>query len=185
VRHEVETNYRGRDRGNPWQSLAEHLIQEACQRQGIARDQLTIHSDRGTPTRSTHVAQLLADLGVTQTHSRPRVSNDNPYSEARFKTLKYHATFPERFGSLRDAREYLRGFFDWYNHHHRHGGIGWMTPRAARTGEAKGMWEKRQATLQKAYEKHPERFVKGMPLPPALPDKVRINKPVSGREEAA
>jgi len=166
-------------------SWAEQLIREACEKQKINRDCLTIHSDRGSPMRSMCVAELLAELGVTKTHSRPRVSNDNPYSESQFKTLKYHATFPERFGSLEDARSYLRKFFDWYNHRHRHSGIGLMTPESVHTGEAKLRWKKRQDVLRKAYERYPERFVRGVPLPPLLPKAAWINKPNSKQEEAA
>jgi len=164
---------------------AERLIREACEKQQIVRKSLTIHSDRGSPMRSMCVAQLLAELGVTKTHSRPRVSNDNPYSESQFKTLKYHSTFPNRFGSLEDAQSYLREFFDWYNNHHRHSGIGLMTPGSVHTGEAEILWEKRENVLRDAFAKHPERFVRGVPLPPSIPKEAWINKPISRQVEAA
>ena len=140
---------------------------------------MTVHADRGKAMKSQAVAQLLADLGVTKTHSRPYVSNDNPYSEAQFKTLKYHCIFPGQFGSLEDARGYLRVFFEWYNNGHRHAGIGWMTPADTHTGRAKELWEKRKRTLMEAYARHPERFVSGVPMPPDLPAEVWINKPLA------
>ena len=157
--------------------LAERLIDQTCSKQAIKRDQLTIHADRGTSMRSKTVAQLLADLGVTRTHSRPYVSDDNPYSETQFKTLKYHYSFPGRFGSLEDARNYLRLFFDWYNNDHRHSGIGLMAPVDVHTGRSNEIIRKRQETLAEAYTRHPERFVKGIPSPPQLPKEVWINKP--------
>ena len=157
--------------------LAKSLIEETCAKQGIARDQLTIHADRGSSMNSGTVAQLLIELGVAKTHSRPYVSNDNPYSEAQFKTLKYHYSFPGRFGSLPDARNYLRSFFDWYNNEHKHNGIGLMTPVDVHTGKARGIIKMRQETLCEAYKKHPERFVGGIPSPPKLPAQVWINDP--------
>ena len=158
-------------------SLAERLIMETCEKQGIAKEQLTIHADRGTSMRSKLVAQLMADLGITKTHSRPYTSNDNPYSEAQFKTLKYHRTFPRSFGCIEDAQAYLRGFFEWYNQGHRHSGIGYVTPESLHTGQAHAIREERCAVLAKAYTNHPERFVKGLPLPPRIPAEVWINKP--------
>ena len=158
-------------------SLAKRLIKETCQKHGIARHQLTVHADRGSAMKSKPVAQLLADLGITKTHSRPHVSNDNPYSEAQFKTLKYHCAFPGRFGSPEDARFFLRPFFDWYNNQHKHAGIGWLTPADVHAGRAKEVLERRSRTLAEAYERHPERFVKGLPRPAELPSEVWINKP--------
>ena len=158
-------------------SLAERLIMETCEKQEIARDQLTIHADRGTSMKSKLVAQLMADLGITKTHSRPHTSNDNPYSEAQFKTLKYHRTFPKSFGCIEDAQTYLRGFFEWYNHQHRHSGIGYVTPESLHTGRAHDIRETRCRILRSAFEKHPERFVKGIPLPPRIPEAAWINKP--------
>ena len=157
--------------------LAERLIQDTCLKQQIDPDQLTLHADRGTSMRSKLVAQLLADMGVTKSHSRPHTSNDNPYSEAQFKTLKYHHTFPKSFGCIEDAQSFLRGFFSWYNHQHKHSGIGYMTPESLHTGEAHKIREKRCLTLQQAYRKHPERFVSGLPQPPDIPVAAWINKP--------
>jgi putative transposase len=162
--------------------LAERLIQQTCENQGIERDQLTIHADRGTSMRSKLVAQLLADLGVTKSHSRPHTSNDNPYSEAQFKTLKYHHTFPKSFGCIEDAQNFLRGFFDWYNRQHKHSGIGYVSPESLHTGQAHHIRNKRCTVLHSAYEKHPERFVKGIPQPPKIPEAAWINKP---QEKAA
>ena len=158
-------------------SLAERLIMETCEKQDIARGRLTIHADRGTSMKSKLVAQLMADLGITKTHSRPHTSNDNPYSEAQFKTLKYHHTFPKSFGCIEDAQIFLRGFFEWYNGQHRHSGIGYVTPESLHTGRAHDIRKKRCLVLHSAFEKHPERFVKGIPLPPRIPEAAWINKP--------
>jgi len=163
-------------------ALAERLIQESCEMQGIHRDQLTIHADRGTAMRSKLVAQLLADLGITKSHSRPYTSTDNPYSEAQFKTLKYHRSFPKSFGCIEDAQAFLRGFFAWYNRQHRHSGIGYVTPESLHTGQAHEIRQKRSAVLRAAYAKHPERFVRGVPQPPKIPAAAWINKP---QEDAA
>lgn len=157
--------------------LAETLIAETCAKQGIEREQLTLHADRGSSMRSKLVAQLLADLGVTKTHSRPYTANDNPYSEAQFKTMKYRPDFPDRFGSVLDARTWARPFFDWYNHHHRHSSLGLMAPALVHYGQAPAVQLKRQQILQRAYATHPERFVRGLPTPPPLPTEVWINKP--------
>ena len=158
-------------------TLAERLILETCEKQGIEKDPLTIHADRGTSMKSKLVAQLMADLGITKTHSRPHTSNDNPYSEAQFKTLKYHHTFPKSFGCIEDAQTYLRGFFEWYNQVHKHSGIGYLTPHSLHSGQAHGIREKRCHVLAQAYQKHPERFVKGLPQPPQIPAAAWINKP--------
>jgi len=157
--------------------LAEELIAESCFKQGIARDELTLHADRGTSMTSKTVAQLLLDLGVAKTHSRPHTSNDNPYSEAQFKTMKYRPGYPDRFGSLQDARTWARNFFRWYNHDHRHSGLGLMTPVAVHTGQTEELTATRRKTLQAAYRQHPERFVNGVPQPLPLPQTVWINKP--------
>jgi putative transposase len=157
--------------------LAEQLIAESCAKQGIEPGQLTVHADRGSSMRSKTVALLLADLGVTKTHSRPYVSNDNPYSESQFKTLKYRPGFPERFGSLVDARNWARPFFRWYNHEHRHSSLGLMTPATVHYGQAEALRAQRQQVLLEAYTAHPERFVRGRPTPPPLPKEVWINKP--------
>lgn len=158
-------------------TLAVELIRQSCQREGIGRDELTVHADRGSSMRSKPVAFLLADLGVTKTHSRPYTSTDNPYSEAHFKTLKYQPDFPERFGSRADARTFLRGFFDWYNHAHRHSGIGLVTPAQRHSGEDQIVYQERQTVLAAFYQEHPERFVRGVPTPPELPGEVWINRP--------
>ena len=157
--------------------LAERLIATTCARQGIVRDQLTIHADRGTSMTSKPVAFLLADLGVTKTHSRPHVSNDNPYSEAQFKTLKYRPDFPERFGSIEDARAHSTDFFPWYNTEHRHSGLGLHTPHDVHFGLAAAKREARALVLAAAYAATPARFVRGAPTPPRLPDAVWINPP--------
>jgi putative transposase len=157
--------------------LAEAFIAETCTKEGICPDQLTLHADRGSAMTSKTVAQLLADLGVTKTHSRPQVSNDNPYSESQFKTLKYRPDFPAQFGSLADARLWAHPFFQWYNHEHHHSGIGLLTPAAVHYGQAAETIAARQEVLLAAYEAHPERFVRGTPKPPALPAAVWINPP--------
>jgi len=159
-------------------SLAERLIAEACKRQGIKPGQLTLHADRGSSMTSKPVAFLMADLGVTKTHSRPHVSNDNPFSESQFKTLKYQPAFPSRFGSYEDAREHCRVFFPWYNNEHRHAGLGMLTPYDVHHGLAELRLEERAAVLARAYQEHPERFPRGLPTPGQLPSEVWINKPV-------
>jgi putative transposase len=157
--------------------LAEALIAQAIEQQQITREQLTIHADRGIPMRSKPVAFLLADLGVTKTHSRPYTSTDNPYSEAHFKTLKYRPEFPDRFQTIEQAREFCRAFFDWYNHQHRHSGIGLMTPAAVHYGHAPDRHAARARVLHAAFAARPERFVHGIPTPPELPAAAWINKP--------
>jgi putative transposase len=159
-------------------SLAEDLIAETCLRQGIAPGQLTIHADRGSSMTSQPVAQLLADLGVTKTHSRPHVSNDNPYSESAFKTLKYRPDFPERFGSIEDARSFCGAFFDWYNNEHHHSGIAMLTPASVHYRSAGQLLQARAVTLVGAYMSHPERFVKGIPKIKTVPREVWINRPL-------
>jgi len=158
-------------------ALAERLIAETVEKEGIVPGQLTIHADRGTSMRSKPVALLLADLGVERTHSRPHVSNDNPFSESQFRTLKYRPTFPDRFGSLEDARAFCREFFPWYNTQHRHSGIGLLTPADVHHGRAAEVTAARAITLARAYETHPERFVRRPPTPPAVPTAVWINPP--------
>lgn len=157
--------------------LASALIEETCDKHGIARDTLTLHSDRGSPMRAKTTAELLVDLGVASSFSRPRVSNDNPFSEAQFKTLKYRPDFPERFDVIEQARTHLRGFFAWYNDEHRHSGIGFMTPAAVHFGRSRAIDENRRRILQAAYAAHPERFKGRLPTPPALPEIVGINLP--------
>jgi putative transposase len=158
-------------------ALAKKLIAATIAKEGIVPGQLTIHADRGSSMTSKDVALLMADLGVTKTHSRPHVSNDNPFSESHFKTIKYRPDFPERFGSLEDARAFCARFFEWYNNHHRHSGIGWMTPADVHHGRATRLRDERARTLDAAYRLHPERFVRKPPTPPELPTAVWINPP--------
>ena len=158
-------------------ALAKRLIQETCEKQYIAEGQLCIHADRGSSMKSKVVANLLADLGVTKTHSRPYVSNDNPYSESQFKTLKYCPGFPERFGSIQDAREFCRKFFTWYNTVHKHSGIGLMTPEQVHYGQAQHILNHRAKVLESAFKEHEKRFKGKMPKPLPLPEAAWINKP--------
>jgi putative transposase len=157
--------------------IAEALIAQAVEQQRIAPDQLTVHADRGAPMRSKPVAFLLAELGITKTHSRPYTSTDNPYSEAHFKTLKYRPGFPARFDSIEHARAFCRAFMGWYNHQHRHSGIGLMTPAAVHYGQAPQLQAARARVLDTAYRAHPERFVRKPPRPLPLPTAAWINKP--------
>lgn len=159
--------------------LARRLIKETAERQGIAEGELTIHADRGSSMRSKPVALLLSDLGITKTHSRPHVSNDNPFSEAQFKTLKYRPDFPDRFGSIEEARAFCQDFFRWYNDVHRHSGIGLLPPRDVHYGLAEERSLERARVLEAAYEANPERFPRGLPQPPAVPEAVWINKPAA------
>jgi len=157
--------------------LAKRLIRQSVENQNVCEEQLTIHSDRGPSMASHTVAQLLASLGVTKSHSRPHVSNDNPFSESQFKTMKYRPEFPERFGSHEDALGYCRSFFKWYNDEHYHSGIGMLTPASLHYGLAHQIIDSRQQVLLDAYENHPERFVRGCPKPQQVPDAVWINPP--------
>lgn len=160
--------------------LAEQLIAETCAKQGVQRAQLTLHADNGSPMIAKTVAILLADLGVAKSHSRPHVSNDNPYSEAQFKTLKYRPDYPDRFGSLADARSWGRAFFNWYNNRHPHIGLGLLTPADVHAGRAETVRQQRQVVLAQAFHAHPERFVQGAPHPAELPAAAWINPPQSG-----
>jgi len=157
--------------------LAKEFIEDAILTQGITRDTLTIHADRGGAMRSKPVSQLMVDLGVTRSHSRPHVSNDNPFSEAAFKTLKYCPTFPPRFGCLEDARVFCEEFFTYYNHEHRHSGIGLHTPASVHYGTHLEIREQRQVTLNAAYEANPIRFRRLAPRAPSIPELVWINPP--------
>lgn len=157
--------------------LAEAFIADCFARHGVQRDQLTLHADRGTSMTSKPVAQLLVDLGVARSHSRPHVSNDNPYSEANFKTLKYCPAFPGRFGSIADARAFCADFFEHYNHVHRHAGIGLHTPASVHYGTAPQIRAQRAATLDAAYAANPARFNHRRPTPPRLPTIAWINEP--------
>jgi putative transposase len=157
--------------------LAKRLIGETCRRFHIPEGQLTIHADRGSSMTSKPVAFLLADLGVTKTHSRPHVSDDNPFSESQFRTMKYRPEFPDRFGSIQDGRAFCQHFFPWYNDEHHHSGIGLLTPATVHFGLADQAQIQRQAVLSAAYQNHPERFVRRHPTPFAIPKEVWINKP--------
>ena len=158
--------------------LAERLIAQTCERQGIEQGQLTLHADRGPSMRSKDVALLLSDLGVTKTHSRPYTSTDNPYSESQFKTMKYRPEFPDRFGCIQDARHFGIPFFGWYNNEHRHSGLAMLTPHDVHHGLAEERLAERARVLAAAYAAHPERFPHGPPMLSRLPQAVWINKPV-------
>jgi putative transposase len=164
--------------------LAKQLIEESCEKQKIGPGQLTIHADRGSSMTSKSVALLLSDLGVVKTHGRPPVSDDNPYSESHFKTLKYRPGFPDRFGSIEEARLFCVEFFPWYNHEHHHSGLNLMTPATVHHGQAEELRSRRQSVLDAAYQAHPERFVKRPPQHPSLPEAVWINPPVSDQGKA-
>ena len=159
--------------------LAKRLISETIRKQEADPRRLTIHADRGSSMKSKCVALLLSDLGVTKTHSRPHVSNDNPFSESQFKTMKYRPEFPNRFGSIEDARAFCVNFFRWYNTEHHHSGIALMTPETVHYGMAESVIVKRNVTLERAYQQHPERFVRKQPESPQLPDAVWINPPAA------
>ena len=162
--------------------LAERLIRETVLQEGVARDQLTIHSDRGPSMRSQTVAQLLASLGITKSHSRPHVSNDNPFSESQFKTLKYCPQFPDRFASYDQAIDFCSTFFLWQNFEHHHWGLGLLTPATVHHGQADSVLAARQTVLDAAYAAHPDRFVRQPPQPLKLPSEVWINPPADGPE---
>lgn len=157
--------------------VAQHLITQAVGQQDVEPGELTLHADRGSSMTAKPLAFLLADLGVTKTHSRPYTSSDNPYSEAHFKTLKYRPGFPQRFDSIEQARAFVRDFFDWYNHHHRHSSLGLHTPADVHYARAEAVREGRQRVLAVAYQAHPERFVHGRPRAPKLPKAAWINPP--------
>jgi putative transposase len=157
--------------------LAKLLIEETCIRQGIEEDQLTLHADRGSSMKSIAVGQLLADLGVTKTHSRPHISNDNPYSESLFKTLKYRPEFPELFGSIEDARLFCVDFFEWYNTSHKHSGIAMLRPENVHYDNIEEIVSKRQIVMNEVYKKHSQRFVKGITIIKKPDAQVWINKP--------
>ncbi len=164
--------------------LAEQLIAETCAKEGVERAQLTIHADNGGPMIAKSVTILLADLGVAKSHSRPHVPNDNPYSEAQFKTLKYRPDYPDRFGSLVEARLWARRFFAWYNEQHHHTGLGLLTPANVHAGQGEAVRQERQAVLQQAFQAHPDRFVHGAPQPDKLPPAAWINPPKSSPDQS-
>jgi putative transposase len=157
--------------------LAEQFLADACLREGIAAKQLTVHADRGPAMISQTVADTLDELEVARSHSRPSVSNDNPFSEAAFKTLKYGSAYPDRFASLQEAEDWVRRFVDWYNEEHHHSGIGFLTPNQHHRGEGAVITAQRQAALDAAYAAHPERFVRGRPQAPRIPMAAWINPP--------
>ena len=163
--------------------LAKQLLAESYRKQGIDQAQLTLHADRGSPMICKTLGQLLIDLGVSKSHARPHTPNDNPFSEAQFKTMKYRPDYPARFGSIAEARLWARAFFHWYNNEHHHSGLGLMTPAAVHYGQAATLIAQRQATLKSAYAAHPERFVKGLPKPPQVPTAVWINPPHSDEQD--
>lgn len=163
--------------------LAQHLIAETCDKQGIAEEQLTLHADRGRAMRAKPVQQLLRDLGVRESHSRPGTPTDNPYSEAQFKTLKYCPDYPLQFSGLQEARRWVGGFVQWYNHEHHHTGLALMTPATVHHGQVADVQEQRQRVLDGAYAAHPERFVRGRPVTPTPPQEVWINPPVTDQPE--
>lgn len=165
-------------------SLAKKLIRESCDKHRIEPDQLTLHADRGSSMKSKAVALLLSDLGITKSHSRPYVSDDNPFSEAQFKTLKYRPGFPERFGSIQDAKAFCRTFFDWYNNIHYHSGLNWLTPATVHYGQTGPILERRQHALDRARQKHPERFVNVHRKIAGPPDNVWINPPAKSQAVA-
>lgn len=164
-------------------SLGKRLIEESLERQQVDPQQLVLHADRGTQMVAQPVVQLCAKLGVTRSHSRPRVSNDNPYSESQFATAKQHPTFPKYFGGLVGALEWGREFFPWYNHEHHHGGLAYLTPAQVHEGRVQEVLAQRQAALDRAYQEHPERFVRGVPEVPRPPRAVWINPPANERAE--
>jgi putative transposase len=159
--------------------LAKRFLEETIGKHPIPPGQLNVHADRGRVMISKPVAFLLADLGVAKTHSRPYVSDDNPYSESQFRTLKYRPEFPDRFGSIQDARAFCQQFFAWYNEQHRHSGLGLLTPAMVHFGQAESVLAQRQTVLDAAYQAHPDRFVRRPPKPLPLPKEVWINKPLS------
>jgi putative transposase len=158
--------------------LAKQFIEETIRKHQVPAGQLNIHADRGRVMISKPVAFLMADLGVTKTHSRPYVSDDNPYSESQFRTMKYRPDFPDRFGCIQDSRAFCQQFFQWYNQEHRHSGIGLLTPAMVHFGETQAVLAQRQVVLNAAYQAHPDRFVRRPPKPNPLPSEVWINKPV-------
>ena len=166
-------------------ALAHKLISETCAREGIVAGQLTLHADRGASMKSKPVALLLADLGVTKTHSRPHVSDDNPFSESNFKTLKYRPGFPERFGEIEDARGFSVDFFTWYNHEHHHSGLAMLTPADVHFERVEQRVVERQAVLDQAFNVHPERFPHGRPTARQPAREVWINKPKATDLDAA
>lgn len=156
--------------------LAHQLIEETYAKQQIGREELTLHADRGAQMTSKTVSQLLMDLAVAQSHSRPRTSNDNAFSEAHFKTLKYRPDYPSYFASVEDARQWARATMEWYHHEHHHESLGWMTPYQVHHGQVERVTQVRQQALEEAYARHPERFVRGEVNAPRPPEVVYLNR---------
>ena len=165
--------------------LFKELFEDTVLKHQVPPGQLTLHADRGGPMKAKATAQLLADLGVTKSHSRPQTSNDNPFSESHFKTLKYQPRFPKRFGCIEDAREFCRAFFRWYNQDYHHVGLGLMTPDQVHYGQVNCVHAARQRTLNSAFQANPERFVNKPPVPPDKPTAVWINPPQRKAEPAS
>lgn len=159
--------------------LARQLIAETAHKQGIQAEQLTLHADNGAPMTGKPLSQLLTDLGISKSHSRPHTSDDNPFSEAQFKTMKYRPDYPDRFAHLNEARQWVRTFFDWYNCQHYHSGLNLMTPASVHYGEADVVQQQRQLVMRAAYDAHPNRFAQGEPIVKGVPAAVYINPPTS------
>jgi putative transposase len=159
------------------------LFDDTIEKHAVAPGRLTLHADRGGPMKAKLTVQLLADLGVTRSHGRPYTSSDNPFSESHFKTLKYRPEFPQRFGCIEDAKAFCRRFFSWYNQDHHHAGIGLMTPDQVHYGQANAVHDARQDTLDDAFRKHPERFVRNPPQPPRKPTATWINQPMKSQQQ--
>lgn len=157
--------------------LAKQLIAESARKQGIQPDQLTLHADNGSPMKGKPLNQLLLDLGITKSHSRPHTSDDNPFSEAQFKTMKYRPDYPDRFSSMDEARRWARAFFTWYNQQHDHSGLNLMTPASVHFREADAIRQQRQSVMTAAFAARPERFIRGLPVVKGAPSAVYINPP--------
>lgn len=163
--------------------LAKELVTQTCEKYGVDTSGLTVHADRGSSMTSRTLTLLLADLDIVRSHSRPRVSNDNPYSESQFKTLKYRPEFPDHFDTIEEARRFCRKFFAWYNADHKHSGIGYLSPATVYFGQAEEVHAARGQVLDAAYAAHPERFVNRRPIPPPLPKPAGINYKPDGQDQ--
>lgn len=159
--------------------LAKQLIAETARKQGIQPEQLTLHADNGSPMKGKPLSQLLVDLGISKSHNRPHTSNDNPFSEAQFKTMKYRPDYPNRFADINEAKTWARVFFDWYNQRHYHSGLNLMTPASVHYGQAEAVQQQRQEVMAGVYQVHPERFMHGLPFVKGAPTAVYINPPDS------
>lgn len=157
--------------------LAKQLVAETVRKQGLQPEQLTLHADNGSPMKGKPLSQLLLDLGITKSHSRPHTSDDNPFSEAQFKTMKYRPDYPNRFRSIEESRQWARRFFGWYNHDHYHSGLNLLTPASVHYGQACEVQQHRQQVMLRAYQAHPQRFMRGVPTVKGAPTAVWINPP--------